>query len=87
MDEADAIDFSVYPNPAEDVIHISFEEVPEEDIAIALYDLKGAEVVLFEGKHTQKEHSMIIPLGLAKGVYTLSVHSNHSQSSQKLLIR
>lgn len=87
LDEADAIDFSVYPNPAEDVIHISFEEVPEEDIAIALYDLKGAEVVLFEGKYTQKEHSMIIPLGLAKGVYTLSVHSNHRQSSQKLLIR
>ena len=79
--------FSVYPNPVEDVIHISFEEVPEEDIAIALYDLKGAEVVLFEGKFKQKEHSMIIPLGLAKGVYTLSVHSDHRQSSQKLLIR
>ena len=79
--------FSVYPNPTEDVIHISFEEVPKEDLAIALYDLKGAEVVLFDGKFKQKEHSMIIPLGLAKGVYTLSVHSDHRKSSQKLLIR
>jgi len=79
--------FSVYPNPAEDVIHISFEEDPKEDLAIALYDLKGAEVVLFDGKFKQKEHSMIIPLGLAKGVYTLSVHSDHRKSSQKLLIR
>lgn len=79
--------FSVYPNPTEDVIHISFEEVPKEDLAIALYDLKGAEVVLFDGKFKQKEQSMIIPLGLAKGVYTLSVHSDHRKSSQKLLIR
>ena len=87
LDEADAIGFSVYPNPVEDEIHIFFGEALDENIAIILYDLKGAEVVLFEGKFNQKEYSMMLPSNLAKGIYTLSVHSDLRHSSQKLFLR
>ena len=87
LDETQAIDFSVYPNPVDDKIHISFGEVPDENIAIILYDLKGAEVVLFEGKFNQKEYSMILPSALANGIYTLSVYSDNTHSSQKIFIQ
>ena len=87
LEEVELFDFSVYPNPVEEEISISFEEVPNENITIMLYDLKGAELVLFEGKFKQKEYSMILPSSLAEGIYTLSVHSDQRQSSQKLFIR
>lgn len=87
LDETNEVDFSVYPNPVADEFHISFGEVLDENIAITLCDLKGAEILLFEGTLNQKEYSMILPSDLAKGVYTLSVDSKNKHSSQKMIIK
>ena len=87
LDETNEVDFSVYPNPVADEFHISFGEVLDENIAITLCDLKGAEVLLLEGTLNQKEYSMILPSDLAKGVYTLCVDSKNRHSSQKIIVK
>ena len=49
-EEIDLFDFSVFPNPAKNEIQISILKKQQEDIIVSLYDFKGSEIVLFDGK-------------------------------------
>ena len=60
IEEPGLFDFSVYPNPAKEEIHISFSQKQQEDLVILLYDFKGSETVIFDGKWNQNVESIVL---------------------------
>jgi len=87
LEEVELFDFSAYPNPAKDEIHISFSQKQQEDVVVLLYDLKGSKRVLFDGKWDLKTQAISLPLDLGKGIYTLEVNSMYGQSAQVIAIQ
>ena len=87
IEEPGLFDFSVYPNPAKDEIHISFSQKQQEDLVILLYDFKGSETVLFDGKWNQNVESIVLPSHISSGLYTLEVRSIYGRSTEVLAIQ
>jgi len=87
IEEVGLFDFSVYPNPAKDEIHISFSQKQQENVVILLYDFKGSETVLFDGKWNQNVESIVLPSRLTSGLYTLEVRSIYGRSTEVLAIQ
>ena len=87
IEESGLFDFSVYPNPAKDEIHISFSQKQQEDLVILLYDFKGSETVLFDGKWNQNVESIVLPSHISSGLYTLEVRSIYGRSTEVLVIQ
>ena len=87
IEEPGLFDFSVYPNPAEDEIHISFSQKQQEDVVIVLYDLKGSETFLFDGKLNTNVQSIILPSHMSSGLHTLEVRSISGRSTEVLTIQ
>lgn len=87
IEEPGLFDFSVYPNPAKDKIHISFSKKQQEDLVILLYDLKGSETVLFDGKRDQNLESIVLPSHISSGLYTLEIRSIYARSTEMLAIQ
>lgn len=87
IEEPGLFDFSVYPNPVKDEIHISFSQNQQEDLVIVLYDFKGSETVLFDGKWNQNVESIVLPSHISSGLYTLEVRSIFGRSTEVLAIQ
>ena len=87
IEELGLFDFSVYPNPAKDEIHISFSQKQQEDLVILLYDFKGSEIVLFDGKWDQNLESIVLPSSISSGLYTLEIRSIYGRSTEVLAIQ
>lgn len=88
IEEPGLFDFSVYPNPVKDEIHISFSQnQQQEDLVIVLYDFKGSETVLFDGKWNQNVESIVLPSHISSGLYTLEVRSIYGRSTEVLAIQ
>ena len=87
VEEPSLFDFSVYPNPVKDEIHISFSQNQQEDLVIVLYDFKGSETVLFDGKWNQNLESIVLPSHISSGLYTLEVRSIYGRSTEVLAIQ
>jgi len=87
LEEPGLFDFSVYPNPAQDEINISFSQKQQENVVILLYDFKGSEIVLFDGKWNQNLESIILPSYVSSGLYTLEVRSIYGRSTEVLAIQ
>ena len=87
IEEPGLFDFSVYPNPANDEIHISFSQKQQDDLVVLLYDFKGSESVLFDGKWNQNVESIVLPSHISSGLYTLEVRSIYGRSTEVLAIQ
>ena len=87
IEEPGLFDFSVYPNPAKDEIHISFSQKQQEDLVIFLYDFKGSEIVLFDGKWDQNVECIVLPSHVSSGLYTLEILSIYGRSTEVLAIQ
>jgi hypothetical protein len=74
IDVAQSFEFLVYPNPASDLITISFPEL-DEDVDLIFYDSRGKEVKSIEvPKGTKKLQAGTNEL--APGIYRLLVKSD-----------
>lgn len=87
MNELSLFDFSVYPNPAQDEIHISFSQKPQENVVVLLYDFKGTKTVLFDDKWDQNIQSIFLPSHISSGLYTLEVRSIDGRLKEVLAIQ
>ncbi len=87
INELSLFDFSVYPNPAQDEIHISFSQKQQENVVVFLYDFKGSKTVLFDGKWDQNIESIPLPSYIPCGLYTLEVNSIYGRSTKVLAIQ
>ena len=87
INDLSLFDFSVYPNPAQDEIHISLSQKQQENIVVLLYDIKGSKTILFDGKWDQNIKSILLPSDISSGLYTLEVRSIYGQSTEVLAIQ
>jgi len=87
LNEVYRLDFSVYPNPVSEQINLVFETPLEEDTSISLIDLNGAEILLYQGILNQKEYNLVLPKGLASGVYAIRIDGESGQSSKKIILQ
>ena len=86
LDEVNSFDFSVYPNPVAEQINLVFEATLEESTRISLMDMKGSEIVLFEGFLNQKEYSFVLPSMMAPGVYALRIEGDSRRSTRNIIV-
>lgn len=76
--------FSVWPNPANDVLNISFRDGVEKNASASIYDIQGRLVrnVALTGADNQLDVQ-----GLSKGVYVVSVTNGSKTDVQKVVIK
>ncbi|MEO0312013.1 MAG: Secretion system C-terminal sorting domain, partial [Bacteroidota bacterium] len=69
------VSFNIYPNPVNDFIDISFNQLPETDLQIKILDDRGSEIVR---KNYSKEELTstvrIKTLSFSSGIYTLKIN-------------
>jgi hypothetical protein len=87
LDQGDTFEFTVFPNPTSEQINMSWDTPLGENTRISLYDMKGAESVLFEGTLNDLTYTMVLPSHLAKGLYTIIVDSERDSSSRKIVLQ
>lgn len=75
---------SVYPNPAKEVFFIKNESA-EKLNRLLIYDLSGRQVLDYKLTNTTTVEA-INTTGISKGMYLLSVESNTSKTTLKLII-
>ncbi len=80
ISEIDSTSFSMYPNPATDILHINMSETIA---TIAVFDITGKQVL----KVTDITNNQIDISKLNNGIYLVKVEDNNSNySTQKLVI-
>ena len=82
IDELENSELSIYPNPANDLIYVSLSDKLTNNATIELYDAIGKLVI--SEKVTAKTTALYIN-NLAKGIYTIRITSNQSQSISRII--
>jgi hypothetical protein len=77
--------FSLYPNPASDMLTIAFENILQAETDIIIYDFKGTIVRTFKTGSGQAEFT-INDLGLQNGIYLVRIKSGGLDWGFKKLI-
>ena len=79
--------FSVYPNPANDVIVVDLYADNEEDIHINFYDILGKSLYSTSTQQIIGGHQERISVGnYAKGLYMLRISTSHGTLMRKIVI-
>ena len=86
IDNIDEISLEVYPNPASDIVNVSFEA--EGDYTITITDLAGREVATQSLSNLTGSEKIAVPTNdLNSGNYIISVATAGSSYSQVLVIK
>lgn len=83
-------DFSVFPNPANENIAVTFTAGAGERVDFSLYTAEGKEagpVYTFEGTGSSQTSSIILPADLAKGMYILRMVNGDSSTVRQIIIQ
>jgi hypothetical protein len=76
----------VYPNPATDVVKVSFESFDGANATVRVVELSGKEVFKVEANNINGSFNQELNLAkLAKGVYLLEVYSGELKATRKLI--
>src|SRR5690554_915073 len=75
----------IFPNPAKDVLNISFSSEKNGRTQYSIFDLNGRLVKTFEKEHFEQSHHQITIDFLASGTYVLIVNHNGKSSSHKFI--
>lgn len=81
------LDFSLYPNPTSEIVHIQFNESLLESPKIKIYDLIGK--LVYENNNFETFASQYFSIRvdqLNSGVYLLAVQVNDRITTKKLII-
>ncbi len=83
------IALNVYPNPANDVVNVSFALNNNSDVNVEVVDITGKVVANVAGKDllTGSQNISVNTSSLAAGVYTVVVNHNGGKSSTKFIKR
>ena len=74
---------TIYPNPFEESIHISFDDVINEEITIHVFDMTGREIM---AKKYPPGQTLNIQLNyISVGIYNLIVNTNNKQFIAKII--
>lgn len=76
---------TIYPNPFQQSIFISFNELILNDISIIVFDLNGK--IIFSQKFPASQFIELTLDGISNGIYVIEVSSTSKQFSAKLIKR
>jgi hypothetical protein len=82
INEADKTPFSIYPNPANDVVNIDLEENKEWD-RLQLIDVSGKVVI---DKNITSNSITLNTSELDRGVYFINLIGEQKKESKKLIL-
>lgn len=87
---ASAINFSVQPNPFNNVTKVTYGLNNTEQVEILVFDILGKQVAnIFNGKQSSGEHQLEInrnELGLMNGMYFIKMSVGNSNLTHKILV-
>jgi hypothetical protein len=88
IDETEqAFDFSVYPNPADDVLSIWLNQPADKnELQVVLFNCTGSKVNGLNFNTTQGNVISFNTAMFEKGVYFLTVGNNHSFTTRRVVI-
>lgn len=82
--------FNLFPNPASDMMYLTYENKTAGMVSLQLIDLTGKQVAVLlneqQGVGTQQVAVNVSALHLAKGMYFLQLNSNNNLQTKKLTI-
>lgn len=80
--------FSIYPNPASQFVHIEFQQVADAYISINITDIYGKRITnLFSGYVFTGKKELSYPISLSRGVYIVSCGSQYVQVNKILVVQ
>jgi hypothetical protein len=81
--------FSIYPNPANDQVTVSFEMISESPVEVNIYDLQGKMVKRVNlGVRPEGRHDAVLSCGnLGSGTYILRLTMGNQQSASKFIVQ
>ncbi|MBI3141874.1 MAG: Omp28-related outer membrane protein [Bacteroidetes bacterium] len=89
IDAPAPIDFSIFPNPFENDMNVSFKLENEQPIEVKVYDATGR-MVLNGNREVLGQGSHVLNLktdGLEQGVYVVKVESDNTVLSQEVIMK
>lgn len=80
---------TVYPNPADEEMNITFNLLQNTQISIKLYDQLGKEVMdLASGSYSQGQHNIVIDNNnLSNGIYHLRIQAGEINITRKIVFK
>jgi lysyl endopeptidase len=79
--------FTVYPNPASDVLHFKANFPEQRDVNIAVYDITGSKKQSFDLKNVRTGNYKTSVENLASGMYFVTISSNGVSVSKKIVVQ
>src|SRR5690606_6335502 len=78
--------FSVYPNPANDIVNLQFNQ--DGKFAVKVYDVTGKEVLAKAPEFLTSNAALSLNVSsLSQGIYIISIEGESQSFSQKLIIK
>lgn len=78
--------FSVYPNPATDIVNLQINQ--DGKFAVKIYDITGKEVFVKTPEFLTSNSALSLNVSsLSQGVYIISIEGEHQSFSKKLIIQ
>ena len=76
--------FSLYPNPASDIVKLNINEVDNEELSLTIYNIAGTLVK----SETLKQNQQEINIGnLNNGIYLVTIKTKNLTENQRLIIQ
>lgn len=86
--EVEKLELKVYPNPAQEVVHVSFQAKSVQEARISLIDLSGRTVRSIQHMAKQGANTLTMNLeNLNRGLYTLKIEADQEPILSKILIK
>jgi hypothetical protein len=79
------MNFSLYPNPADDYVNLVFNGEPVKNVSVKVFDVRGICVVQLE--KIPGENFLLDISNLPEGLYLVNLASGKNQIYKKLMIR
>ncbi len=84
---AQKTDVLVYPNPAKEVINISFDGVQQNNVSIVMLDILGNVVHKSQFKNNSVFTINLEDLNLSNGFYFIKIETNSNHYLKKIVIK
>ena len=86
IDDLEINALSVYPNPADDQLHIAFK-ASAENSDITLFDLTGKVIRKIQVNASGATNTILETEGIAPGIYQIVIESGKQRSNSRIVIR
>jgi hypothetical protein len=82
-----SLDVTVYPNPANDRLFVSFDNAKNESTSLQLFNLQGKEFAVdYNNADLRNGRAELNLQSLSKGMYFLSIQIGDKKGVQKLIV-